>query len=96
MVVISLIVACFISVAHANSVATNLTVHESRATIPRGFVDNGPALQDQILTLRAALVPNDIAGLEQKLYAVSTPGDDLYGQHLTKEEVLHSPCSKAS
>ncbi|TFY82906.1 hypothetical protein EWM64_g1100 [Hericium alpestre] len=33
------------------------------------------------------LVPNNMDGLHQKLYDVSTPGNPAYGQHLSKEEV---------
>lgn len=88
MFAISLIIACLVSVAYANSVADNLVVHESRSSVPNGFIDNGPASGNQILTLRAALVQSNVSGLEQQLYAVSTPGNELYGQHLTKKEVF--------
>lgn len=72
---------------HTNVRAFDMVVHESRATIPRGFVKVGPASPDTILSLRIALAQNNVAGLEQMLYAVSTPGSKLYGQHLSKEEV---------
>ncbi|GJJ09796.1 hypothetical protein Clacol_004020 [Clathrus columnatus] len=48
---------------------------------------NGPAPGSTTLTLRMALASNDLPGLETALYDVSTPGNKLYGQHLTKEEV---------
>ncbi|KAJ7806655.1 family S53 protease [Mycena olivaceomarginata] len=40
-----------------------------------------------MLDLRMALKQSDTAGLEQALYAVSTPGNPAYGKHLTSEEV---------
>ncbi|GJJ09797.1 hypothetical protein Clacol_004021 [Clathrus columnatus] len=48
---------------------------------------NGPAPDSATLTLRMALKSNNLPGLETALYDVSTPGNRLYGQHLTKEEV---------
>jgi hypothetical protein len=41
------------------------------------------------------MVPNNIAGLEEQLMAVSTPSSATYGQHLTKEEVTFSAFSPA-
>ncbi|KAA1473472.1 subtilisin-like protein [Dentipellis sp. KUC8613] len=58
-----------------------------RDSPPGTFVETGPAPEDQVFDLRFALVQSDFATLEQKLYAVSTPGNAEYGQHLTKEEV---------
>ncbi|KAJ7742291.1 family S53 protease-like protein [Mycena metata] len=62
-------------------------VHEHRAQPASGFVSTGPAPSDAELTLRIALNPNNIAGLESELYAVSNPSSSRYGQHLTPEEV---------
>ncbi|KAF8179298.1 peptidase S8/S53 domain-containing protein [Mycena galopus ATCC 62051] len=64
-----------------------LLVHEHRAQPARGFVRTGPAPSDAELTLRIALNPNNIAGLESELYAVSDPSSSRYGQHLTPEDV---------
>ncbi|KAJ7908382.1 family S53 protease-like protein [Mycena leptocephala] len=64
-----------------------LLVHEHRAQPARGFVSTGPAPSDAELTLRIALKPNNIAGLESELYAVSDPSSSRYGQHLTPEDV---------
>ncbi len=64
-----------------------MVVHESRQSVPEGFVESGPANGETVLSLRAALVQSDMAGLEQELYAVSTPGSERYGQHLSKEDV---------
>ncbi|KAJ7035447.1 family S53 protease-like protein [Mycena alexandri] len=64
-----------------------LVVHEHRAQPASGFVSTGPAPSDGELTLRIALNPNNIAGLESELYAVSDPSSARYGQHLTPEDV---------
>ncbi|KAJ7477364.1 subtilisin-like protein [Mycena latifolia] len=64
-----------------------LVVHEHRVRPAQGFVSTGPAPSDEQLTLRIALNPNNIAGLENELYAVSDPSSSRYGQHLTPEEV---------
>lgn len=64
-----------------------MVVHETRAEPARGFVNSGIAPAAKELTLRIALKPNNIAGLETALYAVSDPVSALYGQHLTPEEV---------
>lgn len=63
-----------------------LLVHEHRAQPARGFVSTGPAPSDAELTLRIALNPSNIAGLESELYAVSDPSSSRYGQHLTPED----------
>ena len=63
-------------------------VHERRDAPPSGFVNSGSAPAEQALTLRLALVQSNAQGLEDALYAVSTPGSPQYGQHLSKEEVL--------
>ncbi|GJJ09773.1 hypothetical protein Clacol_003997 [Clathrus columnatus] len=66
---------------------STLVVHERRDNVPKGFVMNGPAPDSTTLTLRMALASNNLPGLETALFDVSTPGNKLYGQHLTKEEV---------
>ncbi|KAH8108269.1 family S53 protease [Phellopilus nigrolimitatus] len=71
----------------ANPVLHNLVLHEQRECAPNGFIKLGAAPADQVLNLRLALVNSDMPGLESSLYAVSTPGSALYGQHLTKEAV---------
>ena len=81
------LVACFAIVAYGKPVARSLQVHETRVEVPSAFALKGPAAPDSMLDLRVALVNSDIAGLEKALMDVSTPGNALYGQHLTKEEV---------
>ncbi|KAF7316159.1 Family S53 protease-like protein [Mycena indigotica] len=53
-----------------------LVIHERRDTPARGFVKTGPAPPSRELTLHIALKPNNIAGLEEELYAVSDPKSD--------------------
>ncbi|VDB99691.1 unnamed protein product [Peniophora sp. CBMAI 1063] len=65
----------------------NMVVHESRESIPSGFTKVGNAPADQAITLRLALKQGDMAGLEERLFAVSTPSSAEYGKFLTKEQV---------
>ncbi|KAI5118434.1 hypothetical protein M0805_009712 [Coniferiporia weirii] len=82
-----LVFASFVAAVSANPVVRNLVVHEQRESVPIGFTKTGAAPGDQQLNLRIALVNSDMTGLENALYAVSTPSDVRYGQHLSKEEV---------
>lgn len=82
-----LVLAAFVASAWANPAFHTMRVHETRSSVPDGFVKKTAAPADNMLNLRIALKQTDTAGLEQALYAVSTPGSDVYGQHLTKEEV---------
>ncbi|KAJ6482749.1 family S53 protease [Mycena sanguinolenta] len=61
--------------------------HETRAEPATGFVLSGVAPATTEITLHIAMAQNNIAGLEEALYAVSDPASALYGQHLTAEEV---------
>jgi hypothetical protein len=92
MVARGLFLASLFALALGNPLARRaMQVHETRDEIPEGFVQQGPAAPDTVLNLRIALRQSDPQGLEDKLMAVSTPGNELYGQHLTKEEVCHAP-----
>lgn len=84
-----LLLASFVAIASgaASPAFRNLVLHEQRQGVPDGFVSKGAAPAEQTLNLRIALVQGDMAGLEKALFDVSTPGSELYGQHLTKEEV---------
>ena len=81
-----LAIVSLVAGACASPTFLNLVLHESINNAPDGFTKVGAAPSDQILNLRIALVNSDIASLEDKLFAVSTPGSALYGQHLSKEE----------
>lgn len=67
--------------------ARSMQLHETRETIPAGFVQSGAAPADQMLELQFGLVQNNPKGLEDALYSVSTPSSASYGQFLSKEEV---------
>ncbi|CAK5279213.1 unnamed protein product [Mycena citricolor] len=80
--------ALTILVAIAAAAAKGLTVlHESRTSIPAGFVSHGPAPAADQLELRFGLAPNNAAGLQAKLMELSTPGNENFRQWLTMEEV---------
>ena len=85
-----LVFASFVAVASASPLFRNFVLHEQRSGAPEGFFKVGAAPTDKVLNLRLALENSDMAGLEKMLYAVSTPGSELYGQHLSKEEVDQS------
>lgn len=62
-------------------------VHDQRTSTPKGFTSNGPADASSVINFRLALNAKNISGLEERLYAISTPGSDVYGQWMSKEEV---------
>ncbi|KAJ6476999.1 family S53 protease-like protein [Mycena sanguinolenta] len=67
--------------------AGKMVLHESRAAAPAGFVSQGVAPAEDMLTLRVALASNNIAGLQDKLMSVSTPGSSEFRQWLTMDEI---------
>ncbi|KAE9388974.1 family S53 protease-like protein [Gymnopus androsaceus JB14] len=67
--------------------SAGMVVHESRTSAPAGFVSQGVAPANDMLTLRVALTSNNIAGLEEKLMSLSTPGSPEFRQWLSMEEV---------
>ncbi|KAJ7465224.1 family S53 protease-like protein [Mycena latifolia] len=83
----SLFFVSLLSLAAASPASRpNFVVHERRDAAPSSFAKVGPAASDATINLRIGLFSNNFAGLEETLYAVSTPGSALYGQHLTLEE----------
>ncbi|PBK67922.1 family S53 protease-like protein [Armillaria solidipes] len=64
-----------------------MSLHERRDAAPNAFVGVGTADAYANLNFRVGLTPKDTTGLEKALYAVSEPDSDLYGQHLSFEEV---------
>ncbi|KAJ7024070.1 family S53 protease-like protein [Mycena alexandri] len=64
-----------------------MVVHESRSAPPPGFVRQGVAPDNTMLTLRLALASNNVAGLEEKLMSLATPGSSEFRQWLSMEEV---------
>ncbi|KAI0644036.1 family S53 protease [Trametes meyenii] len=79
--------ACCLAVAaYGKPMARSMQVHNTRSNIPSSFRHLGPAPPDATLSLRIGLVEGNFSGLEKALMDVSTPGNPLYGQHLSKEE----------
>ena len=76
--------------AYASTQFSTLSVHESIPSAPDGFTLLSPAPENQTLKLRIALASSNMTGLEEMLYAVSTPSNSLYGQYLSKEEVRNA------
>ncbi|KAF8142408.1 family S53 protease-like protein [Mycena galopus ATCC 62051] len=62
-------------------------LHHERTTVPRGFVSQGVAPADKMLTLRIALAANDLSGLEAKATSLSSPGSRDFRQWLSQDEV---------
>ncbi|KAE9388880.1 family S53 protease-like protein [Gymnopus androsaceus JB14] len=67
--------------------SAGMVVHESRTSAPAGFVSQGIAPANDMLTLRVALTSNNITGLEEKLMSLSMPGSLEFRQWLSMEEV---------
>lgn len=67
--------------------AQSRIVVESLKDVPSGFVHHGAAPGDSVLDFLLALKQGNTTGLEQELYAVSIPGSEKYGKHLSKTEV---------
>jgi len=78
----------FLPLLNAKPISTrNTVVLERRESIPDGFVKVGPAPADQTLTLRLGLKSGNMEGLEQRLYAISTPSNSDYGKFLSQDEI---------
>lgn len=78
----------FVALASAKPTArAGMVVRASKDSAPAGFAMQSAASADQTIPLRIALKQSDIAGLEAKLYDVSTPKSANYGKHLSKAEV---------
>ncbi|KAI0666436.1 family S53 protease [Trametes maxima] len=81
------ILFCLVAVSCGKPLVRNLQLHEARSKIPSTFRLVGPAPPDVSLTLRIGIAQGNVSGLEKALLDVSTPGNALYRQHLTREEV---------
>ena len=82
-----LFLASVLVAALAKPTARSMVVHESLAGVPDGFSLRSTALPEQTLKLRIALAQSNPEGLTDALMSVSMPGDALYQQFLSKEEV---------
>ncbi|KAJ7056979.1 subtilisin-like protein [Mycena amicta] len=75
-----------LSIALAVS-ASNLVLHEERKATPPGFKSVGRVPDNHMLTLRFGLASNNIAGLQDKLLSISTPGSSEFRQWLSQDEI---------
>ncbi|KAJ8087301.1 hypothetical protein PM082_006131 [Marasmius tenuissimus] len=82
----ALIVSASLTALVGGTPVRPMTVHEHRDA-PPSFARAGKPDASSTLNLRVALVSKDIKGLEKALFDVSTPGNALYGQHLSLDEV---------
>ncbi|KAJ7618332.1 subtilisin-like protein [Mycena polygramma] len=71
----------------AASASTPMVLHERHNVVPSGFLRQGAAPATDMLTLRVGLVPNNVAGLQEKLASITTPGSSDFRQWLSKDEV---------
>ena len=62
-------------------------VHEQLAAAPAGWSYVSTPDDDQSISLQIGLQEQNLDQLETKLYAVSTPGDSSYGQHMDRDSV---------
>ncbi|KZP29429.1 family S53 protease [Athelia psychrophila] len=83
----AIIVTALCGAAFGIPASRDLVVHEAISSVPRGFSTGTPASRDLLLNLRFALAQNNMNGLEQVLYDISTPASDMYGKHLTLDEL---------
>ncbi|KAF7306473.1 Family S53 protease-like protein [Mycena indigotica] len=67
--------------------AASMVLHERRSTVPAEFTNKGAAAANEVITLRVGLAQNNIAGLQDKLLSISTPGSSEFRQWLSMEEV---------
>ncbi len=81
------LLALFVAAAAGSPSFRSMLVLEQRLDVPDGFVKGAPAPSTNVLNLRLALRQTNIAGLQNMLLDISTPGNALYGQTLTNEEV---------
>ncbi|KAF8145773.1 family S53 protease-like protein [Mycena galopus ATCC 62051] len=76
----------FLSVAVTAS-AVSMVLHEQRPEAPAGFVRVGAAPASEAITLRVGLKSNNVAGLEEQLRSVATPGSSNFRQWLSMDNV---------
>lgn len=77
------------TVALGSSSRRDMQLHEYRTEPSSGYIAIGPAPPETVLTLRLALVQNNLTNLVDTLYDVSTPSSPNYGAYLSKEEVSY-------
>ncbi|KAH9915208.1 subtilisin-like protein [Fomitopsis serialis] len=79
-----------LSLCGASPAPARLVVHESRATIPSGWLPVRRADPDIVLPLRIGLMQPHIHEVEEYLMEISHPQSPGYGKHWTPAEVRHT------
>ncbi|KAF7358166.1 Family S53 protease-like protein [Mycena venus] len=67
--------------------AASMMLHERRTATPSGFIRVGAAPATEMITLRVALTSNNVAGLEEQLRSIVTPGSSNFRQWLSMDDV---------
>ncbi|KAJ6467917.1 subtilisin-like protein, partial [Mycena sanguinolenta] len=67
--------------------AASMVLHEQRAAAPAGFFRVGPAPANEMITLRVALASANVAGLEERLKSIATPGTSNFREWLSMDDV---------
>ena len=62
-------------------------IHDRLAIVPHSWTVAGSPDLDQMMTLSIGLQQQNLHQIEPLLYAMSTPGHEDYGKHMTREEV---------
>ncbi|MCJ1239867.1 hypothetical protein MMC14_007865 [Varicellaria rhodocarpa] len=62
-------------------------VHDRLAIVPHSWTVVGSPESDQMMTLSIGLQQQNLHDIEPRLYAMSTPGHEDYGKHMSREEV---------
>ncbi|KAK0227745.1 family S53 protease-like protein [Armillaria fumosa] len=86
-ILLSISLFAVFSVVTGSPTPRAMSVHDQREAAPNRFVKAELADPQATLNFRIGLTPMNITSLETALYAVSELGSDLYGQHLSFEEV---------
>ncbi|KAK0186017.1 family S53 protease [Armillaria mellea] len=86
-IVLSMPLFAVSSVVTGSPTPRAMSVHDQRDAAPNRFVKAELADPQATLNFRIGLTPVNVTGLEKALYAVSEPGSDIYGRHLSFEEV---------
>jgi len=73
--------------AYAVPASDPMIVQHSRSAPPAGIVSEGPAPASSMLDMRIVLTSSNMAGLEEALFDVSTPGSANFRQFLTEDQV---------
>lgn len=62
-------------------------LHEQLATVPAGWQHTQTPADDSTIVLQIGLQQRNLDKLESLIYAVSTPGNAEYGNHMDRDEV---------